>query len=67
MLQDLLQKLRDYWADTDDPRPGAASGGDPPSRDNERLERIQSRLLVELAREVQALRQRVAALEARLP
>lgn len=70
MLQRLLVALRGYFADTDDPTPGPAMiptfGAGPGARDNERLLRLYARTLVELAQQVQDLRQRVAALESKV-
>jgi hypothetical protein len=68
----LLQALRGYFPDTDDPTPGDAlvppqKPGDPQPRDNERLLRLYARALQEEAQLIRDLRQRVAALEARLP
>jgi hypothetical protein len=70
MLARLLLALRGYFADADDPTPGVALVGDPAfpqGRDNERLLRIYARLHVEQAQLIQDLRQRVAALEAKVP
>lgn len=69
MLQKLLLALRQYFADTDDPTPGGAAvgpTGGPQSRDTERLLRLYARLHVEQAQLIQDLRQRVAALEAKV-
>lgn len=65
----LLDALKGYFADTDDPTPGGATTGDPvlPSRDNERMLRLFARLHREEAQLIQDLRQRVAALEAQTP
>lgn len=64
MLLKLLTALRDYFVDTDDPTPGAATipaTDTAPSRNNERLYRIFARTLVELAQAVRGVNQQVQA------